>query len=521
MKRLVSLLAGLLAASTLSAQNSAAVPLQKLLQVYKYVEAMYVDEVGMEPLVREAIVGMLGELDPHSAYLSAEEMEDVDVVFDGSFGGIGVEFNVLRDTIIVVNTVAGGPSERVGILPNDRIVAIDTLSAIGMKRNDVPKHLRGGVGSRVEVGVVRHGVKEPLRFSVVREKIPLHAVDAAYTTPEGFGYIRVNRFGRTTMSEFREAYAAMGRPQEIIVDLRGNSGGLIDQAVEMASLFLPEGATVVSTEGRAVKESIYRAKEDGQNLRGHLVVLIDERSASASEIVAGAMQDWDRGVVIGRRSFGKGLVQRQVRLPDGDALRLTIARYHTPSGRVIQRPYERGKREEYYNSHMHGGDDSLDMRSPAYTTLRSGRLVYGGGGIHPDMVVEADTAGFSDYYAELIRRGVVGEFVIAALDRHRAEWDGLYPDFQSFERDFEVDGTLLDGLVALGVERGVREDAEGLEQARERIALQLKALFAQRLFDSTAYWRLVNSGRDAEFRRACEVLASWRSLGAPLLDGKR
>ena len=351
--RIVLLFFTALFALPLAAQETgAAQQLRKLMQVYRYLDGLYVDEVEMGPLVESAIEGMLEELDPHSAYIGAEDMKGVQESFDGEFSGIGIEFNVLRDTVIVVNTIVGGPAERVGVMPNDRIVRIDTLDAVGFKQTDVPKHLRGKTGTRVEIDVVRHGEPAPLHFVIVRDKIPLNTVDAAYMAADGVGYIKVNRFGRTTMSEFREAFDKLGRPQSLILDLRGNGGGLLEQAVEMAGFFLPRGALVVSTEGRAVPPMSLRNPHDGEAPDGPLAVLIDENSASASEIVAGAVQDWDRGVVVGRPSFGKGLVQRQIGLGDGSAVRITVARYHTPSGRVIQRPYEKGKRREYYLDHL-------------------------------------------------------------------------------------------------------------------------------------------------------------------------
>ena len=409
MRRLFVILATL-SVLPLAAQNEDdARQFQKLAQVFRYLSGLYVDEVEMKPVVEGAITGMLEELDPHSAYIGAEEMKGVQESFDGEFSGIGVEFNVLRDTVIVVNTIAGGPAERVGVRANDRIVRIDTLDAVGMSRTDVPKHLRGKTGTKVGIDVVRHGTPGRLHFVIVRDKIPLNTVDASYLAGEGIGYIKVNRFGRTTMDEFTEAYRKLGRPEGLILDLRGNGGGLLEQAIGMAGFFLPRGAVIVSTEGRAVPASSFRAQTNGEDLKGRLVVLIDESSASASEIVAGAVQDWDRGVVVGRPSFGKGLVQRQIGLSDGSAVRITVARYHTPSGRVIQRPYEKGKRREYYLDHLRryndAARDSLDAAAPAYRTLRTGRTVYGGGGIRPDILVEADTAGVSHQYRGPVPNG--------------------------------------------------------------------------------------------------------------------
>ena len=295
----LSALLALLCALPLAAQDRADVEqLQKFARVYRYLTELYVDDEDMAPVVEGAIAGMLERLDPHSAYLTAEEMRSVRESIDGEFSGIGVEFNVLRDTIIVVNTVAGGPAERAGMRANDRIVRIDTTEAVGFTRADVPKRLRGKTGTKVALEVVRHGVPERLRFTLVRDRIPLNTVDAAYRVSDSVGYIKVNRFGQTTMAEFGEAYRKLGRPGALILDLQGNGGGLLDQAIGMAGFFLPRGAVVVSTEGRAVPPTDFETQSPGEDTAGRLVVLIDEASASASEIVAGAVQDWDRGIVL-------------------------------------------------------------------------------------------------------------------------------------------------------------------------------------------------------------------------------
>ena len=517
MKRLITLIVGVLCTAPWSVRaqfdDAAAAQLQKLVQAYRYVDAAYVDSLDTAPLVEEAIRGMLMRLDPHSAYLSEEEMKGVDESFDGSFGGIGIEFNVLNDTVVIVNTIAGGPSAQVGLLPGDRIV--------GMSRAEVPKRLRGPSGTQVRLEVSRHAVKEPLAFTVTRGDIPLHTVDAAYKVDAETGYIKVNRFGRTTMQEFVEAFKGMKGVRSLILDLRGNGGGLLDQAVAMANFFLPRGSRIVSTEGRAVPPRAYTAPVDGAFLRGPVVVLIDENSASASEIVAGAVQDWDRGVVVGRPSFGKGLVQRQIGLGDGSAVRITVARYHTPSGRVIQRPYEKGKRREYYLDHLRRYNDavrdSLDAGAPEYRTLRTGRTVYGGGGIRPDVMVEADTAGFSVYYANLIRRGVVNEYVISYMDRERGRLERAYPDFAAFDAAFGVGKEMLTGLTALGAERGVEFDEAGFAASEPLMRVQLKALVAQRLFDTGAFYRVMNPAQNGAYRRAVEILGGWEREGAPLL----
>ena len=510
--RLIFAIAGILSVIPLAAQpDDTAAQLRKFAQVYRYLNALYVDEPDAGPLVEGAIAGMLEQLDPHSAYLGAEEMRQAEESFNGEFSGIGIEFNLLRDTVVVVGIVAGGPAERVGVRAGDRIVRIDSLDAVGLGRSEVPRRLRGDRGTKVGIEVVRPGVPGRLRFIIVRDRIPLHTVDAAYTTAGGVGYIKVNRFGHTTMQEFREAYRRLGRPRRLILDLQGNGGGLLEQAIEMAAFFLPRGATIVSTEGRAVPPQTFCATHDGENLTGALAVLIDEQSASASEIVAGALQDWERATVIGRPSFGKGLVQRQIPLDDGSAVRITIARYRTPSGRIIQRPYENGHRREYYLDHLRRCDDavrdSLDAAAPAYRTLLTGRTVRGGGGIRPDILVEPDTAGFSSYYTALLRHGIVHDLVTDRADRERERLTAAYPTFDAFDKGFAVDETMLQELVSRGEQAGIQPDEEGLRASEELMHRQLKALFAQRLFGIEAFYRVLNVPHKGAFGRAEEVLA--------------
>ena len=502
-----------------------AAQLQKLVQAYRYVDAAYVDSLDTAPLVEEAIRGMLTRLDPHSAYLSADEMKGVDESFDGSFSGIGIEFNVLGDTIVVVNTIAGGPSATVGLLPGDRIVAIDGQRAVGLRRAEVPGRLRGPSGTQVRLEVMRHAAKEPLAFTVTRGEIPLHTVDAAYKADRSTGYIKVNRFGRTTMQEFVEAFRGMKGVRSLILDLRGNGGGMLDQAVAMANFFLPRGSRIVSTEGRAVPPRAYTAPVDGAFLDGPVAVLIDENSASASEIVAGALQDWDRAVIVGRPSFGKGLVQRQFRLEDGSAIRVTVARYHTPSGRVIQRPYENGHSEEYYAAHRERltGEqtDSVEAAAPRFETLRSHRPVYGGGGIRPDVRVEADTVGQTDYWLALMRHGVVNELVLRYLDRERPQLTARYPDFGRFEAEFAVTPELMDELASLAAARGIEPAGDEAAQSEALLKLQIRALVAERLFPREGFYRVMNAAEGSMFRRAVGLLGAWAEEGEPILSVRR
>ena len=442
MKRLITLIVGVLCTAPWSVRaqfdDAAAAQLQKLVQAYRYVDAAYVDSLDTAPLVEEAIRGMLTRLDPHSAYLSEEEMKGVDESFDGSFGGIGIEFNVLNDTVVIVNTIAGGPSAQVGLLPGDRIVWIDGQRAVGLSRAEVPKRLRGPSGTQVRLEVSRHAVKEPLAFTVTRGDIPLHTVDAAYKVDAETGYIKVNRFGRTTMQEFVEAFKGMKGVRSLILDLRGNGGGLLDQAVAMANFFLPRGSRIVSTEGRAVPPRAYTAPVDGAFLRGPVVVLIDENSASASEIVAGALQDLDRAVLIGQRSFGKGLVQSPRPLGYNAMLKLTTAKYYIPSGRCIQAI-------DYSSRDEKGAVKSVPDSLVREFRTRGGRKVYDGGGVMPDIATDPEY--ISRFALTLYALGFIEDFGDEYTRRNPGRQidirtfsitDKDYADFAEFMQDKKV-----------------------------------------------------------------------------------
>ena len=498
--------------------------LSKFNKVYGYLVGAYVDEVDVQPLVEKAIESMLSELDPHSSYISAKEMQRVQEQLDGEFSGIGVEFNVVRDTILVVNTIAGAPAESVGVRPNDRIVTIEGENAVGMKRADVPSKLRGKSGSKVRIGVVRHGTEGVLEFEITRNKIPINTVDAAYEIAKGVGYVKINRFGRTTVDEFQQATSALGRLNGLILDLRGNGGGLLDQAIGLASHFLPEGSEVVSTEGRAVPQQIFRARKGGYFTKTAVVVLVDEASASASEIVAGALQDWDRGVIVGRPSFGKGLVQRQVMLNDGSAIRLTTARYHTPTGRVIQRPYENGKREEYYKAQRErlvasgkAADTVALAELPTYRTLRNGRTVHGGGGINPDVVIEADTMEISPYLIKITGRGIVAGYLYDYLDANRERLQSSYPTFQQFNKEFEVSEDMLAAITDKASEQGIEKAEEEFLRSKPFIKRQFKALIARNLFSDGAYYQVLNAEGDSVLNEGVRIVTHWDKIARPIL----
>ncbi|MFT3885991.1 MAG: S41 family peptidase [Flavobacteriales bacterium] len=517
MKRLLSAAFLGLLLRAVQAQDPAAVT--KLQALLYQIDHSYVDSVNDAKLVDKAIVSMLEELDPHSIYIPKDELEEVNEPLKGNFEGVGIQFNIIRDTIYVVDAIAGGPSERIGIRAGDRIVGIDgnKVAGIGVKNADVMKQLRGKKGTKVNVSIVREQGKAPLEFTITRDKIPIYSVEAAYMASPTVGYIKVSRFSATTTKEFREKLDLLLKQgmQDLVLDLQGNGGGYLRTAIEIADEFLSNKKLIVYTEGRTTPREDTYATTEGRFEKGRLVVLVDEGSASASEIVTGAVQDWDRGLVVGRRSFGKGLVQRPFMLPDGSAVRLTVSRYYTPSGRCIQKSYANGA-EAYTHERSdrlkHGeltSADSIRLQDTVKYFTMNKRIVYGGGGIMPDVFVPIDTSMSSQYFSQLVRKGVINTFAITYVDRHRSALLQRYKNMDQFNREFQVDQALTGELVMQAEKDGIEADLKGLTHSKPLIDLRLKALIARDLWDTSAYWQVINKDNpvDHSFQRALEVLS--------------
>lgn len=490
-------------------------PMRKLQLAEFAIANLYVDETDEEKLVESAIVGMLEKLDPHSTYSTAEEVKRMNEPLQGNFDGIGIQFNMAEDTLFVIQPVSGGPSEKVGIRAGDRITHVnDTLIAgVKMSNEDIMRRLKGPKGTHVSVKVVRRGVDNLLTFDIERDKIPMYSLDASYMIAPRIGYVKINRFGATTHAEFMDALASLKAQgmQDLILDLQGNGGGYLNAAIDIANEFLSQGEVIVYTEGRRNPRHEFFAKGDGKHQYGKLVVLVDEYSASASEIVAGAVQDWDRGMVIGRRTFGKGLVQRPIDLPDGSMIRLTVSRYYTPSGRCIQKPYESREKynadliERYNRGEMMNADSIHFPDSLKRKTLKMGRVVYGGGGIMPDYFVPVDTAFYTDYYGRLSNKGVLLKMHFQWIDAFRDKWTDKYKDYETFSKKFELNDKMMEQLVMEGEKEGVEFNEEQYRKSLPFIKLQLKSLIARDLWDMNEYYHTINVV-DASVNKALELL---------------
>ena len=494
--------------------------IRKLLQSTVMINQMYVDTVNIQRQVEDAITGMLSKLDPHSQYTNAKDTKKMNEPLKGNFDGIGVQFNMLDDTLVVIQPVSKGPSEKAGIVAGDRIVSVNDTSIAGVKmsREDIMSRLRGPKGTKVNLGVVRRGIKGVLNFNIKRDKIPVNSVDAAYMVEPGIGLIRFSNFAATTHAEVLQAIKRLQQQgmQDLIIDLQGNGGGYLGAAAELASEFLPHGEMIVYTKGRGgVSMGDYRSRGNGIFQKGRIIVLVDEYSASASEILAGAIQDHDRGTIIGRRTFGKGLVQRPIDLEDGSMIRLTIARYYTPAGRCIQKPYEKGDSKTYahdvvdrYNRGELTNADSIHFPdSLRYKTLKKGRTVYGGGGIMPDIFVPLDTTRYTRMHRELNARSYIINANLHFMDKNRKKLAQQYKDFETFRRDFTVPSSLLDHLFADAQKKDsikARDESE-LQKTRTDVAFILKGLIARDLWDMSEYYQLIYAD-DPVVLKALEVL---------------
>lgn len=512
-----------------SRSNSASRQQQKLLMVENIVNNLYVDNVDEEKVVENAVRGILENLDPHSSYSTKEETTSSQETMQGSFSGIGIQFNMQKDTLYVVQTIAGGPSEKVGILPGDRFIAVDDSIIAGrkLKNTDIMKRLRGPKGTKVNIKVKRGSNAELLEFRITRDDIPLNSIDAVYMADGKTGYIRLSRFAATSYKEFKDAITKLKKQgmQQLILDLTDNGGGYMQIAAQIANEMLNRGNLIVYTQGRKSPRQNLNADGSGTFRTQKVVVMINQFSASASEILSGAVQDWDRGVVVGRRSFGKGLVQREFLLPDSSSFRLTIARYYTPSGRNIQKPYVKGDREDYdkdiIDRYNHGELQSADSihfaDSLKHTTLRLHRTVYGGGGIMPDVFVPLDTTQYTDYHRRLVAKGIIPQFALRYVDKNRADLKAQYPDAQKFIKEFTVTDEMLNNLVNAGKAEKVDFDKSQFAKSKEMLRTFVKAAIANDLFSTGAYFQIVNEQNDI-YKEALSIInddARYRKIISP------
>ena len=511
----------------LSAQLKSDSPLRKLQIAEMAITNFYVDSVNEQKLVEDGIRGMLEKLDPHSTYTDAKETKAMNEPLQGDFEGIGVQFNMIEDTLVVIQPVVNGPSQKVGILAGDRIVSVNdsTIAGVKMARIDIMKMLRGKKGTKVKLGVVRRGVKEVLTFVVTRAKIPVHTINASYMIRPNVGYIRIESFGMKTHDEFMSAVDSLKKKgmKTLLLDLQDNGGGYLQSAVQISNEFLKNNDMIVYTEGRRARRQNFKAIGNGRLQDVKVYVLVNELSASAAEIVTGAIQDNDRGTVVGRRTFGKGLVQRPLDLPDGSMIRLTIAHYYTPSGRCIQKPYTKGDLKDYEmdieNRLKHGeltNPDSIHFdTSQKFYTLRNHRVVYGGGGIMPDYFVPLDTTKYTKYHRLLAAKNIIMSAYLKYVDANRTTLKGLYKSFDTFNKNYVVPQSLLDTIIAEGKKEKVEpKDKAELTATMPYIKVQLKALVARDLWDMNEYYRVWNeqSGIVNKAIKLCTAPNTDRSL---------
>ena len=516
---------------TLSAQRSLPQALQKLMNAEYAISSLYVDSVNEDKLVEEAIKGMLESLDPHSSYTDAKETKELEEPLQGEFSGVGIQFNMNKDTLYVIQTVPGGPSERVGVLAGDRIIYVnDTIIAgVKMKNSDIQKRLRGKKGTNVTIKVKRPGVKELITFRITRDNIPLHSIDAQYMLDERTGYLRISRFGAKTHEEMMDALKELKKQgmTQLIMDLSDNGGGYLNAAIDMCNEFLDRGQLMVYTEGDNSPRNEANANGWGEYQDLHMVVMVNQYSASAAEIFAGAMQDWDRAVIVGRRTFGKGLVQRPFKFEDGSMMRLTVARYYTPSGRCIQKPYNRGDKKAYEKELLERANEgeyySLDSiqfnDSLRYTTRLNHRIIYGGGGVMPDVYVPIDTSEYSTYYRDLSAKGILNQYVIKYVDKNRKSIAKQYSTLDAYDRGFAVSDEMMRDLIAMGEQDSVKFDEEKYRTSELLLKDIVKGLIARDVYGDQSAYNVIINHRNPDLKAAIEVLNDRERFDRLLREG--
>ena len=519
MKKIPAFLAALVIAlmPVVSSAQNARTQFDKIATTLLFLQDFYIDTLDFNKLADKAVEAMVSSLDPHTVFLTKEAAAESGEAMNSAFDGIGIEFAIIRDTLTVQDVIAGGPASKVGLLAGDKILKVDTagIAGVHITNDKVRDMLRGPRGSKVDLAVKRKGASEMLNFRVTRDRIPMESVVAAYEAAPGVVYIKLSRFAANSGKEVYDAINSLGKkPKGIILDLRGNGGGLLQSALSVTNMFLEKGQLMLYTEGANFKRQDNPANGNGIYQQGPLVIMVDENSASASEIVAGAIQDWDRGTIVGRRTFGKGLVQREFPFRDGSALRVTTARYHTPSGRVIQSPYEKGNSKDYYQEHNERYErgesfsrDSISFDdSQKFTTLVKGRTVYGGGGIMPDIFVPRDTSYISQFYSALASRGTLQEFVNYYMDTRRESMAKKYRSWKEFVDDEALDA-VYDEFIDYARGEGLNPSEEDLEKSTPEVKLAMKALMSRSIWDENVYYQVINSG-NADYKAALEeVLA--------------
>lgn len=514
-----------------SAQRSMPQALQKLLNAEYAISSLYVDTVNEDKLIEDAIKGMLESLDPHSSYTDAKETKELEEPLQGEFSGVGIQFNMNQDTLYVIQTVPGGPSERVGVLAGDRIITVDdtTIAGVKMKNSDIQKRLRGKKGTQVTIKVKRPGVKELITFRITRDNIPLHSIDAQYMLDERTGYLRISRFGAKTHEEMMDALKELKKQgmTQLVMDLNDNGGGYLNAAIDMCNEFLDRGQLMVYTEGENSSRNEANANGWGEHKDLHMVVMVNQYSASAAEIFAGAMQDWDRAVIVGRRTFGKGLVQRPFKFDDGSMMRLTVARYYTPSGRCIQKPYSRGDKKAYEKELLDRANegeyyslDSIQINDTVrYTTRLNGRTIYGGGGVMPDVYVPVDTSEYSTYYRDLTAKGIINQYVIQYVDKNRKNISKQFNTVKAFDNGFTVTDEMMLDFIAMGEKDSVKYDEEKYRTSEQLLKDIIKGLIARDVYGDQSAYNIIINHRNKDLQAAIEVLNDRERFDRLLREG--